>query len=188
MLKVFNIFFLIAFVVLIQSCSEDKVVEPKQTNGNLETKTFIDLPADVDAQPEDDPTYTHFSFKSGAIVESSDDWDLGFSQTTIITNPNNSQAQILFDQDFNALTEAPESGYEDKTADNKMQWYNYNSQTHEISAKVGVVIVVKTFDGKYAKMRILNYYQGNPSEYSQENKSRYYTFEYVYQPDGSRNF
>jgi len=97
-------------------------------------------------------------------------------------------AQILFNQDFNSLTEAPESGYEDKTADNKMQWYNYNPETHEISSKQGVVIVVKTFDGKYAKMRIVNYYQGNPAEYNQENKSRYYTFEYVYQPDGSRNF
>ncbi len=187
MLKVLNIFVLLAFVVLIQSCTEDKVVEPDVTQGNLEVKTFTDLPADVDRQPSEDPTYTHFSFKTGTIVENSEDWDLGFSETTIITNPSKSTVQFLINQDFNSLTEAPETGYEEKTADNKIQWYNYNHETHEISAKLGV-IVIKTYDGKYAKMRIINYYQGNPTEYNQENKSRYYTFEYIYQPDGSRNF
>lgn len=190
MLKVLNIFVLFvlfAFVVLVQSCTQDKVVEPDIQHGNLEIKTFSDLPADVDRKPEDAQTYTHFSFKTGNIVENSEDWDLGFSETTIITNPNKSTSQILTNQDFNALTEAPETGYEEKTADNKIQWYNYNPETHEISAKPSV-IVVRTYDGKFAKMRIISYYQGNPSEYTQENKSRYYTFDYVYQPDGSRNF
>ena len=50
----------------------------------------------------------------------------------------------------------------------------------------GRTIALTTGDGDYAKLRILSYYRGNPA--TPGGDSRYYTFEYVVQPDGSRDF
>ena len=43
------------------------------------------------------------------------------------------------------------------------------------------IYVVKTADGKYAKIKVLGYHNN-------EGKSGFVSFEYVYQPNGSRNF
>ena len=68
-------------------------------------------------------------------------------------------------------------------------WYNYSSATNLIVPVAGRTIVLTTGDGDYAKVRILSYYQGNPATPDpQTDASRYYTFEYVVQPDGSRGF
>ncbi len=49
--------------------------------------------------------------------------------------------------------------------------------------------MVRTGDGEYyAKIRILSYYEGNPEPDTEEFEnapSRYYTFEYAIQMDGS---
>ena len=55
-----------------------------------------------------------------------------------------------------------------------------------ITPIAGRTIVLTTGEGGYAKVRILSYYRGNPATPSGD--SRYYTFEYVVQPDGSRDF
>ena len=62
-------------------------------------------------------------------------------------------------------------------------WYNYNPTTHVISPIAGKVIIVKTNDGKYAKVEILSYYKDAPENPTQESEYRYYTFNYVYQPN-----
>ena len=68
-------------------------------------------------------------------------------------------------------------------------WYIYDGTTHLISTVPGVVILIRTADGKYAKMMILSYYKGNPANIDpNKDLSRYYTFKFAYQPDGSRNF
>jgi hypothetical protein len=55
-----------------------------------------------------------------------------------------------------------------------------------ITATAGKVIVLKTADGKYAKMEILSYYKDAPAPVNPlRDIARYYTFQYVYQPDGS---
>ncbi len=132
-------------------------------------------------------------------------WDIGFNGTKIIFNggtsgPGEGSALILR-QPFAEVTEAPASGYiadgsnTDCTGDpyaictgSDNGWYNYNGQTNYVSPLAGRTIVLTTGDGNYAKVRILNYYQGNPSTPDPSLPSRYYTFEYVVQPDGSRDF
>lgn len=142
-------------------------------------------------------------------------WDIGFKGTTIIFNggtsgPGQGSAQLVTET-FAAVTEAPESGYvadgsnEDCPAvetpagtfpgapfaictggDNG--WYNYNPAQNLISPIPGRTIVLTTGDGDYAKVRILSYYQGNPATPNpQADASRYFSFEYVVQPDGSRD-
>jgi len=51
---------------------------------------------------------------------------------------------------------------------------------------LGKVIVLKTSDDKYAKVEIISYYQGHPTAPHSESISRYYTFRWFRQADGSR--
>ena len=64
-------------------------------------------------------------------------------------------------------------------------WDTYTGPpTYLISPTPGKILVFRTRDGKYAKMEILSYYLGapeNPDAFS--DPSRYYTFNYVYQPN-----
>ena len=142
-------------------------------------------------------------------------WDLGFRGTTIIVNggtsgPGEGAAQILTEA-FADVTEAPASGYVADGANTACPavetpggsfpgapyaictgsdngWYNYTPATNLIAPIPGRTIVLTTGDGDYAKVRILSYYRGNPTPPDASAPSRYYTFEYVVQPDGSRDF
>jgi hypothetical protein len=48
--------------------------------------------------------------------------------------------------------------------------------------------LIHTADGKYLKVQLLSYYTGAPAQPDLSSESRYYTFRYVIQPDGSTNF
>jgi hypothetical protein len=61
-------------------------------------------------------------------------------------------------------------------------WYNYNLSTNVLTSK-GIVYIIKTATGKYAKFLITNFY--NPKDPSITGED-YYTFTYFYQPNGSK--
>jgi hypothetical protein len=106
---------------------------------------------------------------------------------------------------LDGLLEAPLEGYK---SDNKngataaernvlpvtsgAGWYTYVPASNLVSPIAGKVIVVKTSEGRYAKVEILSYYQNAPANPSPEptgtDKDRYYTFRYVYQPNDTRSF
>jgi hypothetical protein len=67
-------------------------------------------------------------------------------------------------------------------------WYHYNPATNVISPIAGRTLVVRTADGRFAKVRVLSYYHGNPpiDGVTAETPSRYYSIEYVFQEDGTR--
>lgn len=141
-------------------------------------------------------------------------WDIGFKGTTIIFNggssgPGNAAAQIMTET-FASVLEAPEGGYMPDGENSNCPtvetpvgpvpgrplavctgsdngWYNYNGQTNLILPIPGRTIVLRTAEGNYAKMRILSYYKDNPETPGADTPSRYYTFEYIVQTDGSRN-
>ena len=54
--------------------------------------------------------------------------------------------------------------------------YNYDMSIHVITPLPGKVIVIRTHDGKYAKMVIKSYYKDS----DMEKEPRYYTFDYIY--------
>lgn len=161
--------------------------------------------------------YTFFSLRTGEIVLSYDSpdrsdsasttWDLAFQGTNILINGGTSGpgqgAAVVLEVPFDEVPEAPEDeafrvdGVDE--CPNGIQraicpgsgngWYNYDPTTHIITPIPGRTIVVRTADGRYAKVRILSYYKGAPEPGSidpETHPSRYYTFEYVFQPDGSR--
>lgn len=194
---------MIIAAVLINSCSNNNSTPTGNNTTTLDIKTVTDLYADTNSTK----TPTYFSFRTGTIAPASDsstsNWDIGFYQTTVFVNcgvrgPGHGGALVLKSTDFKTLKEAPATGY--KTEDSYTAlaipkgspdgWYTYDPDRHLILPTAGVVLIIKTADGKYVKLRMMNYYKGNPplQDLTEASPARYYNFEYVFQPDGSRNF
>lgn len=176
-------------------------------SNNLFTLYDLDAGAVVLSSSETDPAVRQRDSASTA-------WDVGFRGTTIIFNggtsgPGEGAAQLLA-QPFAEVTEAPATGYAADGANtcpavetpggtfpgapyalctgSDNGWYTYNPQQNLIVPIPGRTVVLTTGEGDYAKLRILSYYQGNPNPPDPQVPGRYYTFEYVVQPDGSRDF
>lgn len=140
--------------------------------------------------------WTYFDFETGTIVEdgTSSQWDIAFQSTTLRANTGNGGGLLLANIEFEDFTEAPIDGYAE-TLGGSGTWYNYNPQLNAILANQDVTLSFVTSEGNYAKVRMLNYYQGNPDVSSTEfinnpfdRVARYFTFEYAVQEDGSRFF
>ena len=168
--------------------------------------TVRDLAADT-ATPATN-LFTYYSLSTGAVVPASDSatnkWDIAIRSTTIIINggalrAGTASALVLNGTAFDSVSEAPATGYANDTlATTKLAiptgsgngWYNHAVVApNTITPKPGVVIVLKTASGKYAKIEILSYYKGNPviGSTTPVEKARLYTFRYFVQTDGSRN-
>lgn len=155
-----NYLYLILFVFIgigLNSCTNDNY-EPTISK----TTDFL-----TDVNPATG-SYTYFSFKSGTVVASTEaktsNWDFAIKFTTFIVNSGVSgpgaAGVIVKDGVFDAITEAPESGYLiDQTGNFAIkdgEWYDYNPVTHVFAPKAGKVFVFKTATGKFAKMEILS--------------------------------
>ena len=195
---------ILALLITLTSCNKDD--EPTIIpNTTLEVKTASNIPAPQtggQGQPVGG-VFTKFSFSENAVV-TNENWDIAFRGTTILVNggptigisdePNrtgNAAASIVTGL-FNNITTVPESTtfnqdgtstYAIPTGSNN-GWYSYNSATNIITPILGKVFVFKTYNGKYAKVEFLSYYQNNPANPDANSVSRYYTFKYVYQPNG----
>ncbi|SKC60984.1 HmuY family protein [Ohtaekwangia koreensis] len=196
-----NVALLFFAFVLITSCDDDDENEV----------TKLEATATVDLDAVSSSKFTLFSFEDNAVVANTDSistkWDIGFRGTTIILNggtsgPGLASGQIVSGI-FDELLEAPATGYasdsESKAITGSGGWYTYTGTTavpnHAILPIAGKVLVLKTADGKYVKMEIISYYKGNPdtttstfADLNTRPASRYYTFNFIYQPDGTTNF
>lgn len=146
--------------------------------------------------------WAYFSFTTGDTVEVADplnsmDWDLGFQRTTVITNggvsgPGKGGAVLLKDVEFEGVKEAPADGYAVDSdanlaivAESEEGWYIYTGPpNHWILPLEKQVFVIQAADGTFAKVRFTGYYKDNDNK----KEDGFVTFEYVHQPDGSRNF
>ena len=146
--------------------------------------------------------FTLFSFAGNKVIANSDSatskWDVGFNGTRIIVNGGairvGKGGAYVHTGTFEELTTVPPSAafaQDQSTAALAVPvrsgagWYNYNAAANVTSPIPGRVLVVRTGDGKFAKIDILSYYQNAPATPDQTSQQRYYTFRYVYQPDGS---
>ena len=148
--------------------------------------------------------FTKFDFETGSETNSETDWDIAFRGTSIIVNGgislgtndepersgnageyifNGTMAEMVV-VDTSLITQDSSEGYAIASGSGN-GWYTYTGPpTYLISPTPGKILVFRTRDGKYAKMEILSYYLGapeNPDAFS--DPSRYYTFNYVYQPN-----
>ena len=188
-------------VLILNSCASDD--NPVQAS--LEAKQISNLyaPADVrdyqTGQIIEEREFVYFSFDSEGVVTQGDNWDIAFKGTTIIVNGgihgNTQAAAAIVLGTFDEITEVSDATEfkQDTEIINAIPtgsgngWYNYNPANHDITPIPGRIILIKTHDGKYAKMEVLSYYKDMTANPATEDYS-YYTFNYVYQDNGSTTF
>ena len=156
--------------------------------------------------------FTKFSFSEGGEVQG-DNWDIAFRNSKIIVNggtdSDTSQpsrtgnaaayridglmAQItsvnvdLLKQDGSNTSMYGTTAIIDDQGQAGLGWSLYNNdipQAPILEPLAGKIFVFRTHDNKYAKVEILNFYD-NPMT---NPYGGYYTFNYVYQADGTTNF
>ncbi len=203
----FKIIGVFTLLFAFSSCSKTESVEPAKP---LEAKTVSNLTADlVTIDPATGRAsggtnrFTLFSFATNAVVANTDSasnkWDVGFRGTTIIVNGGairtGQGGAFIFTGLFDELKEVPTTATFAQDASptslaipsaSGMGWYNYNPMANAITPIAGRILVIRTGDGKFAKMEILNYYKDSPAVITQASLSRHYTFRYMYQADGSK--
>ncbi|AZQ59427.1 hypothetical protein EJ994_11640 [Maribacter sp. MJ134] len=200
-LKFFT-FFLLATVFI--SCDNEDDEPPLVA---VESQTASNIPApQTGGQPSDEPVggpFTKFNFATGAVTTSDTEWDIAFRGTTIavnggvVTGTNDEPARegeagaAIATGTFASITDAAsytfaqdsDSGFAIPTGSDN-GWYNYNFMTNVIAPIPGKVLVIRTSDGRYAKVEILSYYKDAPAQPDGfADESRFYTFNYVYNPN-----
>lgn len=184
------------------SCSEDDNEEPTIA---VESSTVSNLFAPQTGgrgEPIGGP-FTKFSFATGAVTSSETEWDIAFRGSTIAVNGGaatgtndepertGNAAAAIANGIFSEVTSAEGLNFrQDADANFAIPtgsdngWYNYNPATNVLAPIPGRVLVFRTHDGKFAKVEILSYYENapaNPDGFA--DASRYYTFNYVYNPN-----
>ncbi len=202
-MKTFKLFTLLALFIAFTSCSND---DDGTTILEVESRTVSNLHAPqtggIDQMGNPLPIsgeFTKFDFSTGLTTTSATEWDIAFRATSIIVNggvslettdepvrTGNAAAYIatgtmvsINSVDSSSLEQDSVNGYV------MAQWYTYaGPPTHLIAPTPGKILVIRTRDGKYAKVEILSYYKDapdNPDAFVDE--ERYYTFNFVYQPN-----
>ena len=146
--------------------------------------------------------WAYFSFTTGDTVEVADplnsmDWDLGFQRTKVklnggISGPGKGAAVMLKDVELEGVKEAPVDGYAADSdanlaivAASEEGWYIYTGPpNHWVLPLEQRVFVIQAADGTFAKVHFIGYYKDNENR----KDGGFITFEYIHQPDGSRNF
>ncbi|RPD45380.1 hypothetical protein DNI29_18530 [Hymenobacter sediminis] len=197
-------------VLTLSACSnddnDDNEVKPAEALKTEMASNLGPTPASTTTPPTGQPaTPRHYAFYNLATKSevpytdsATTKWDIAVRTTTILVNGGSSGpgqgGAIVQDGLFSEITAAPATGYnvDSRTAyaiptGSGKGWYNYNSTTHVVSPIAGKVILLRTATGKYAKLEIVSYYKDAPASPTGTEPRGYYTFRYVYQPDGSTN-
>lgn len=153
----------------------------KTPSAPVEVMTMENLPA------ADQTTYV--SLRDHRVVPDSartlTNWDLAFEGTNIAVNGEG----LLMDVPFDSVATAPKEGYrrDGGSQGNVVPggsgngWYLYDPEFHVLEPIPNRTIVLRMLDGTYAKVGIQSYY------HTESDDPRFYTFQYAYQPNGSRS-
>ncbi|MBT8272770.1 MAG: HmuY family protein [Bacteroidia bacterium] len=208
-MKTIKVLAVLTLFITLNSCTKDDDVQPQF---QIETNTVTNLHAPqiggIDQMGNPQPIsgeFTKFDFSSGSITTSATEWDIAFRATSIIINggvsfestdePERSgnAAAYMATGTMDMVNAVNTSLLEQDSVNGYVlsDWYTYaGPPTHLISPTAGKILVIRTRDGKYAKVEILSYYKDapeNPDAFADE--ERYYTFNFVYQPnEGETSF
>lgn len=184
--------FFAASMLFLTACGDDSENEPV-----VVPDLTISEVKDLDGSAESKKDSAFYSLSLNKEVTSSEKWDIKFKGTTISVSGTAQLVQLSNGQLFDTYTTAPGSGFVKDDIKGSGSWYNYTATTepqHAIIPVPGKIIVLKTTDGKYAKIEMLSYYKGNPSTSAESFKdlttrpaAKTYTFRFAYQADGSTN-
>lgn len=146
---------------------------------------------DVQANPENVNLTTYYDFDIGKAISDSTsaNWDIAFNGTTIMANTENGGGILKLSTPYADVTQATTTGFEATNTN----WYTYtgeapNGPKHAILANTDETLLIKTSTGRYAKVKMLSYYEGNPDTSTDEFANmqtrpagKYYTFTYALQ-------
>jgi len=149
--------------------------------------------------------WVFFDFSRGSVILgvtnqlAPESWDLAFSRANIASNwgDKSKKGQVsvakLGTTDFDSLTQVPEDSkfiknispppVPDSNNANLEKWYKYSFWDHYLKSHKNVFII-KTAEGNYAKMQVINFY----CKKEEKRISSCYTMQYVYQGNGSKSF
>ncbi|WP_375444206.1 HmuY family protein [uncultured Fibrella sp.] len=202
----YHVLLITASLATTIACKKEDAAQPVVP---VQAQTVTNLPADpttgvnpTTGQPLGTTgKYTFYNLRDNKTVANTDSasnkWDIGFRGTSVIINGgpirSGQGGAYVYTGTFEQLTTVPTSATfaQDQTsglaipAVSGSGWYNYNSSTNIVTPIPGRVLVIRTGDGKYAKLEVLSYYENAPAAPVATSRSRFYTFRYVYQPDGS---
>ena len=194
-----NFKYLFIFLLIFISCSDEEEILPsvssKYSNLHAPQSGGMGQPITGD--------YTKFNFSTGMVTTDSNEWDIAFRGTTIIINGGSSTgtndepsrsgdgAAGFASGTFSSVTSADVPLSQDSPSGPAIQtgsgngWYNYSGPpTFLITPIPGKILIIKTRDERYAKVEILSYYKDAPSNpNAMTSESRYYTFNYLYNPN-----
>lgn len=204
-MKIENFLKLIVLLLVFTACdSDDDGPVLLEVASDTVTNLFAPQTGGQDQGPISGE-FTKFDFATGSETVSDTDWDIAFRGTAIIINGGASLGTIdeparsgngaayIATGTFAAITEVNSSmfvqdsdtGYAIPTGSGN-GWYTYEFMTNTIEPIPGRVLVIRTRDNRYAKIEILSYYKDAPDVITPDiaaNDLRYYTFNYVYQPN-----
>lgn len=203
----------LTFIACLSSCTKE-VEKPELEDGR--STVIKDLPGDVGNTVGSGIPFTpfYFSFKTAAKVDESKkvstEWDIAFAKEynsyVSINNGSNSGsfgfggtgsgAMVVLNQAYDQVKEAPSdaafssngitsAGWDPGSGNG---WYFYDLKTHIAVPVLNRTYVLRTAEGKYAKLQLISMYQGAPATVTDLNwPAPYFTFRYYVQQDGSRN-
>ena len=163
-------------------------IEKHNSENSMKSEIIVVKDLNANTQP-----YAYFSLGGNKHIPASEaktaNWDIAFSKTTIAINGGTSGpgqgGALVVEQPFESITEAPKDAYKTDQDDtfaipggSGNSWYKYDMSVHAIRPIPGRTLLIKTSDGKYAKVQIISYYKGAPEELPTE-ESSYFTFRYV---------
>jgi hypothetical protein len=211
-----TVIFIISMLMLV-ACSKKNAGLDETKGNSITIKDLVgDTSASMQTGGTASFKNLYFSFATGAAVTISDadktttKWDLAF------TGPYNSEvyvnyggykynpgyngpgqgAVIQIDKPFDQVTTAPSPTEFDAAtmtkigwdAGNGAGWFFYSLDNHIAVAIKNRTFVLRTADGKFAKLELLNVYKGNPPVVTDLFwPAPYFTFRYFVQADGSNN-
>ena len=201
-----SLFFVVIALIAFSSCSDD---DNDINLLEIESEQVANLHAPQtggQGQPIAGE-FTKFDFATGQITTSETDWDIAFRGTTIIVNGgtslgttdeparNGNAAAYIADGTFAAVTNVNTGAFVQDSGQGYAipsgsgnGWYLYNPQAFLISPMAGKILVFRTRDNKFAKVEILSYYKDAPENPDvMVDEGRYYTFNYIYQPNEGIN-
>lgn len=202
-MKTLKLLVLTIMTVSLFTCSEDD--GPQLVPIESETVTNLYAPQNGgQGQGPISGDFTKFDFSTGSTTSSATEWDIAFRGTTIIVNGGTSLGTVdepertgeaaayiasgtlasISEVDTSLLIQDSSTGYAIPTGGGN-GWYNYEPFPLNLITPIpGKVLVLRTRNGQFAKMEILSYYKDAPDNPdSMVDEARYYTFNYIYQPN-----
>ncbi|WP_316789164.1 HmuY family protein [Pedobacter frigoris] len=204
---------LLVAAVLFTSCTKEEI---KPELEDTKSTVIKDLPGDVGntvaSGKEFEPFY--FSLKTRTKVDPAKklttEWDIAFTKeynSLVVANNGTKQgtpgyggngvgAVVIVEKPYNQVTQAPSAAeFENKQipgfgwdAGNGVGWFFYDLKTHIAVPIKNRTFVIRTAEGKYAKLEMVSMYKGAPATVSDLNwPAPYFTFRFFLQEDGSGN-